>query len=163
MYSILKFSLYNTVIEAETLSKALIELDSPLIQLLKSTPTESAINDALLDMTTEFIGAFCSIISRYQQADTTKRVMGALWFVYTLVYKTGDQESLKVLSNAFASWVQSLPKEQYTIVFESFIEQAKDAAHNTEKYQETNNLVFLALFSLLLSHCTDGNYYYYLS
>lgn len=40
-------------------------------------------------MTTEFIAAFCSILSRYQQVDATKRVLAAIWFVYSLVYKTG--------------------------------------------------------------------------
>jgi hypothetical protein len=133
-----------------------------LIQLLQSTLTENAKNDAVLDMTTEFIAAFCSILSRYQQVDTTKRVMAALWFVYTLVYKTGDQESLEVLSNAFASWIQSLSKEQYTIVFEGFIEQVEEEAeYCTDKCKEKNNLVFLALFSLLLSHCTDSKYFSY--
>jgi hypothetical protein len=147
------------VIEAETLSKALTGLASPLVQLLQATLTEDTKNDAILDMATEFIAAFCSILSRYQQVDTTKRVMAALWFVYSLVYKNGNQESLEVLSNAFASWIQSLSREQYTIVFEGFAEQIeKEASDCTDQHKEKNHLVFLALFSLLLSHCADGKY-----
>lgn len=49
-------------------------------------------------MTTEFIAAFCSILSRYQQVETTKRVLAAIWFVYSLVLNTGNEKWICLLS-----------------------------------------------------------------
>jgi len=80
----------DEAIQAEELSKTLTALASPFIQFLQSALLSGkAQNNAVLNMTTEFIAAFCSILSRYQQVDTTKRVLAAIWFVYTLVYSTG--------------------------------------------------------------------------
>ncbi|KAK4518451.1 BHLH domain-containing protein [Mucor velutinosus] len=148
----------DEAIQAEELSKTLTALASPFIQFLQSALLSGkAQNNAVLNMTTEFIAAFCSILSRYQQVDTTKRVLAAIWFVYTLVYSTGDKESLEVLSNAFASWIQSLSKEQYTIVLQSFVEQAEEEADKRQDVaKKQHHLVFLSLFSLLLTHCTDS-------
>ncbi|KAL7313294.1 hypothetical protein PS15m_007055 [Mucor circinelloides] len=148
----------DEAIQAEELSKTLTALASPFIQFLQSALLSAkAQNSIVLNMTTEFIAAFCSILSRYQQVDATKRVLAAIWFVYTLVYNTGDKESLDVLSNAFASWIQSLSKEQYTIVLQSFMEQAEEeAAKRQDATKEQHHLVFLSLFSLLLTNCADS-------
>lgn len=150
----------DQAIEAEALSKTLTELASPFIQFLQSalvSDNKAQQGGIVLNMTTEFIAAFCSILSRYQQVDATKRVLAAIWFVYTLVYSTGDKESLDVLSSAFASWIQSLSKEQYTIVLQSFIEQAEEEADKRQDVtKEQHHLVFLSLFSLLLINCTDS-------
>lgn len=71
----------------------------------------------------------------------------------------GNEESLSTLSNAFASWIQSLTKEQYTILFDSFIEQAEEEAANRANVEkEQHHLVYLSLFSLLLSHCTISKF-----
>lgn len=170
----------SLAIQAEELSKTLTALASPFIQFLQSALLSAkAQNGVVLNMTTEFIAAFCSILSRYQQVDATKRVLAAIWFVYTLVYNTGkqvqsiqactqrliielssgDKESLDVLSNAFASWIQSLSKEQYTIVLQSFVEQAEEeAAKRQDATKEQHHLVFLSLFSLLLTNCADSMY-----
>lgn len=81
----------------------------------------------------------------------------------THYYLIGDKESLDVLSNAFASWIQSLSKEQYAIVMESFVEQAEEeAAKRQDVSKEQHHLVFLSLFSLLLSNCVDSMCIYYL-
>ncbi|CEP18278.1 hypothetical protein [Parasitella parasitica] len=123
----------DQAIEAEKLSSTLMALASPFIQFLQSALRSGKVqNDHLLNTTTEFIAAFCSILSRYQQTDATKRVLAAIWFVYTLVYNTGCKESLDVLSAAFASWIQSSSKEQYTIIFQSFVEQAEEEAANRQ-------------------------------
>lgn len=80
----------DEAIEAEEVSKTLTALASPFIQFLQSALlSEKAQHGVVLNMTTEFIAAFCSVLSRYQQVDTTKRVLAAIWFVYTLVYSTG--------------------------------------------------------------------------
>lgn len=64
-----------------------------------------------------------------------------------------------MLSNAFASWIQSLSKEQYTIVLQSFMEQAEEeAAKRQDATKEQHHLVFLSLFSLLLTNCADSMY-----
>lgn len=72
------------------------DLASPFIQFLQSALlSENSENVAVLNMTTEFIAAFCSILSRYQQVETTKRVLAAIWFVYSLVLNTGNFFFLK--------------------------------------------------------------------
>ncbi|KAI8087792.1 Urb2/Npa2 family-domain-containing protein [Gilbertella persicaria] len=145
----------DEAIGIEKLSKTLTDLASPFIQFLQSALQFN--KSAVLHMTTEFIAAFCSILTRYQQIDSTKRVLAAVWFVYSLVFKTGDQESIDILSKAFTSWVQSLSKEQYNIVFESFLEQAEDEAnHRVDSSKEQRTLVLLSLFSLLQSNCVDS-------
>lgn len=164
------------VIAAQELSKTLTNLASPFIQFLQATLSSKELeNNAVLQMTTDFIAAFCSILQRYQQVDTTKRVLAAIWFVYSLVYQTGkqhthdihnqilsffdigDKESLNTLSSAFASWIQSLTKEQYTIIFDSFMEQAEEeAANRANVKKEQHHLVYLSLFSLLVNHCAAG-------
>lgn len=64
-----------------------------------------------------------------------------------------------MLSSAFASWIQSLSKEQYTIVFQSFAEQAEEEADTRQDVaKEQHHLVFLSLFSLLLTNCADSMY-----
>ncbi|KAI8636630.1 Urb2/Npa2 family-domain-containing protein [Parasitella parasitica] len=148
----------DQAIEAKELSNTLTALASPFIQFLQSALlSKKAQNEVVLNMTTEFIAAFCSILPRYQQVDATKRVLAAIWFVYTLVFKTGDKKSLDVLSVAFASWIQSLSKEQYAIVLQSFVEQAEEeAAKRQDVTKDQHHLVFLHLFSLLLSSCVDS-------
>ncbi|GAA5808334.1 hypothetical protein MFLAVUS_001724 [Mucor flavus] len=147
----------DEVISAENLSKTLTDLASPFIQFLQSALLDSSQNNHVLNMTTEFIAAFCSILSRYQQVETTKRVLAAIWFVYTLVLNTGDQEAIETLSNAFGGWIQSLSKEQYVIVIDGFIEQSEQEANNRgDATKEQNHLVFLSLLSLLLKNCTDS-------
>ncbi|KAI8331286.1 Urb2/Npa2 family-domain-containing protein [Blakeslea trispora] len=148
----------DEVIAAEELSKTLTSLASSFIQFLQSAlqPNEAGYS-IVLNMTTEFIAAFCSISTRYQQIDITKRVLAAVWFVYSLVYKTGDQSSLSILSKAFASWIQSLSKEQYEIVFQSFVEQAEEESNNrADNTREERTLVYLSFLSLLLAHCADA-------
>jgi exosortase/archaeosortase len=83
--------LYSLVISAKELSQTLTALASPFIQFLQyALLLEKSENSAVLNMTTEFIAAFCSILSRYQQVETTKRVLAAIWFVYSLVLNTGN-------------------------------------------------------------------------
>lgn len=133
------------------------DLASPFIQFLQSALVDSSEDNDVLNMTTEFIAAFCSILSRYQQVETTKRVLAAIWFVYTLVLNTGDQEAIETLSNAFGSWIQSLSKEQYVIVIDGFVEQAEQEANNRgDAAKEQHHLVFLSLLSLLLKNCVDS-------
>lgn len=139
------------------------DLASPFIQFLQSALLDSSQNNHVLNMTTEFIAAFCSILSRYQQVETTKRVLAAIWFVYTLVLNTGDQEAIETLSNAFGGWIQSLSKEQYVIVIDGFIEQSEQEANNrSDATKEQNHLVFLSLLSLLLKNCTDSKYFIFI-
>ncbi|KAI8370172.1 Urb2/Npa2 family-domain-containing protein [Choanephora cucurbitarum] len=148
----------DEVIAAEELSKTLTSLASPFIQFLQSAlqPNEAGYS-VVLNMTTEFIAAFCSVSTRYQQIDITKRVLAAVWFVYSLVYKTGDQASISILSRAFASWIRSLSKEQYEIVFQSFVEQAEEESSNrTDNTREERTLVYLSFFSLLMTNCADS-------
>ncbi|KAI9329591.1 Urb2/Npa2 family-domain-containing protein [Pilaira anomala] len=146
----------DDVISAQNLSQTLTDLASPFIQFLQSALVDSSEDNDVLNMTTEFIAAFCSILSRYQQVETTKRVLAAIWFVYTLVLNTGDQEAIETLSNAFVSWIQSLSKEQYVIVIDGFVEQAEQEANNRgDVAKEQHHLVFLSLLSLLLKNCVD--------
>lgn len=66
---------------------------------------------------------------------------------------------MEILSTAFASWIQSLSKEQYTILIESFIEQSEEEANNRgDITKEQHHVVFLSLFSLLLKHCNDSKF-----
>jgi hypothetical protein len=54
-----------------------------------------------------------------------------------------------------------LSKEQYAIVLQSFVEQAEEeAAKRQDVSKEQHHLVFLSLFSLLLSNCVDSMYIY---
>ncbi|KAI7891608.1 Urb2/Npa2 family-domain-containing protein [Mucor mucedo] len=148
----------DEVISAESLSKTLTELASPFIQFLQSALLlNNSENITVLNMTTEFIAAFCSILSRYQQVETTKRVLAAIWFVYSLVLNTGDQDSIEILSNAFISWIQSLSKDQYIIVIDGFVEQAEEEAINRGVItKENHHLVFLSLLSILLKNCNNS-------
>lgn len=92
---------YFLVISAKTLSSTLTAVASTFIQFLQSALlSEKSENNAVLNMTTEFIAAFCSILSRYQQVETTKRVLAAIWFVYSLVLNIGNYLDNRVL------WVQ---------------------------------------------------------
>ncbi|RCI02663.1 hypothetical protein CU098_008721, partial [Rhizopus stolonifer] len=61
----------DEAIGIEKLSKTLTDLASPFIQFLQSALQFN--KSAVLHMTTEFIAAFCSILTRYQQIDSTKR------------------------------------------------------------------------------------------
>ncbi|KAI7907434.1 Urb2/Npa2 family-domain-containing protein [Cokeromyces recurvatus] len=145
----------DEVISAKELSKTLTALASPFIQFLQCTLLSE--NKVVLDMTTEFIAAFCSILSRYQQIDMTKHVLASIWFLFSLVYNTGAQESVKVLLNAFAAWIQSLSKEQYDVLIDGFLEQAEEeAANRSNPSKEQHHLVFLILFAQLLEHCEDS-------
>lgn len=75
---------------AEKISLTLTALASPFLEFLQFTLSiDDFENSIVLDMTTEFIAAFCSILSRYQKVETTKRVLAAIWFVYSLVLGTG--------------------------------------------------------------------------
>ena len=54
-----------------------------------------------------------------------------------------------------------MSKEQYAIVLQSFVEQAEEeAAKRQDVSKEQHHLVFLSLFSLLLSNCVDSMYIY---
>ncbi|KAI9477719.1 MAG: Urb2/Npa2 family-domain-containing protein [Benjaminiella poitrasii] len=144
----------DDVISAKELSKALTVLASPFIRFLQCTRLLE--NEVILNMTTEFIAAFCSILSRYQQMDMTKHVLASIWFVFSLVYNVDSEESVKILLDAFSTWIQSLSKEQYGTLIEGFLEQAEQEATNrSDSSKEQHHLVFLILFSQLLEHCVD--------
>lgn len=74
------------------MSISLTALASPFIEFLQSTLlAKDSDHSDVLHMTTEFIAAFCSILSRYQKVETTKRVLAAIWYVYSLVLRTGKK------------------------------------------------------------------------
>ncbi|CAO3606615.1 unnamed protein product [Mucor hiemalis] len=148
----------DDAIFAEKISLTLTALASPFLEFLQFTLSiDDFENSIVLDMTTEFIAAFCSILSRYQKVETTKRVLAAIWFVYSLVLGTvGDEASIDILASAFGSWVQSLSKDQYAILIESFVEQSEEEANSRNDIsKERHHLVFLSLFSLLLKNCKN--------
>ncbi|KAI9014519.1 Urb2/Npa2 family-domain-containing protein [Phycomyces nitens] len=151
----------ESVVDTVELSKKLVAVSSPFIQFMQvslrpSTLLNPELKSEVLNMTTAFIAAFCMTLSRYQQIQTTKRVIAVIWFVYSMVSKSGDQASIDSLSTTFSAWIQTLSKEEYDVLIKSFIEQSEEeTSYKDDTDRLHNHQVFLSLLKLVVLNSTD--------
>ncbi|KAI8967507.1 Urb2/Npa2 family-domain-containing protein [Mycotypha africana] len=151
----------DDILKANEIADVLTSLASPLLRYSQTMIKEiDGDSNKILSVLTEFIAAFCAILSRHQQVDMTKRVLATIWVVFTMVLETDDRQCLSTLLSAFASWVQNLSLEQYIIVINSFVEQAEDEANNAKLHKVEHNLTYLILLSSLLRNCVKGERVY---
>ncbi|KAL0077627.1 Urb2/Npa2 family-domain-containing protein [Phycomyces blakesleeanus] len=152
----------ESVVDTAQLSKKLVTLSSPFIQFMQaslrpSTLLSAELKTEVLNMTTAFIAAFCMTLSRYQQVHTTKRVIAVIWFVYSMVSKSGDQASIDSLSATFSAWIQTLSKEEYEILIKSFIEESEEETAQKDDIDRLHShQVFLSLLKLVVLNSTDA-------
>ncbi|KAG0170859.1 hypothetical protein DFQ28_001467 [Apophysomyces sp. BC1034] len=140
---------YSAVINTKELSSHVVALASPFTQFLQLSLRTG---ETGLDMTADFVATLCMTLSRYQQVDATKRVLAVIWFVHSIVSKPGAEHAVQTIAEAFKAWIQSLSKEQFDVLIESFVEQSEEEVRG----HGGNNKVFLFLLTRLLHDSTDA-------
>jgi hypothetical protein len=81
--------LLHIVLSTKELSRSLMGLASPVIQLLQSALDSNGSNTVICHMATEFIAAFCSMPSSHQHLKASKHILATFWFIYSLIYNAG--------------------------------------------------------------------------
>ncbi|KAG0748861.1 hypothetical protein G6F57_003035 [Rhizopus arrhizus] len=146
----------DKVLSTKELSRSLMGLASPVIQLLQSALDSNGSNTVICHMATEFIAAFCSMPSSHQHLKASKHILATFWFIYSLIYNAGDMASVELLSNAFVYWIKGSSREQFDLIVEGFIEQAEEQVANrsyAEKKQK--QVIFVRLLFLLFGASSD--------
>ncbi|KAG1471204.1 hypothetical protein G6F56_002260 [Rhizopus delemar] len=145
----------NKVIPMKELSGSLMELASPIIQLLQSTLDDST-KTIVCSLSTEYIAALCSMPMGDQHVKASKHILATFWFIYSLMHNIGDVVSIELLSNTFVSWIKNSSREQFDLVIIGFVEQAEEQAANRDSIEkEKHHLIFIQLLSLLFSASTE--------
>ncbi|KAI7866844.1 Urb2/Npa2 family-domain-containing protein [Spinellus fusiger] len=161
-HALVHYDSIYTVVDITQVSKSLVVASSPFIQFMQmslrpSTLLDSELKRDVLNITTSFITAFCTTLSRYQQLHTTKRVVAVIWFVYTMVSNSGDLTSIDTLSKTFSTWIQTLSKDDFEILIQSFIEQSEEEVlYRKEQNRFDKHRVFLDLLRLFIQNSTDA-------
>ncbi|KAI8144786.1 Urb2/Npa2 family-domain-containing protein [Fennellomyces sp. T-0311] len=152
-YAQLRGSQGNELVDLGALSKVMVALASPCTALLQRSlrSPSSSEHNAIMKMTTAFVGSLCKVLSRYQHVYVTERVFALIWFIFSMVH-TSDKHCAKSLCRTFSSWIGTLSNEQFAAVTQGFIEQSNRlVAQATDKDRK----VYLSLLIEMLRGATS--------
>ncbi|KAI8368318.1 Urb2/Npa2 family-domain-containing protein [Radiomyces spectabilis] len=151
----------DQVVQAKELSDSLIAVASPFMQFLQAylarISDDVLFTNALAESTIAFVGALCVTLSRYQEIDATKRILATIWFVYGLIAESGNRVAVQALDDTFTSWFESLPKHQFEVLVQSFLEQIEEETERRlDVEREGHRKICISLLVSLIKKSTSS-------
>ncbi|ORZ12704.1 Urb2/Npa2 family-domain-containing protein [Absidia repens] len=146
-------------IDVAELSEKTTKLVSPVVAHLQNCllSRSNTNTDDSLNMAVSFCSAICMTLSQHDQTDTTKRILSVIWVVVGLAYETKNTLAIQSVSDVFSKWIQSLSREQYSILVDSFVEQMTSLeVQPKDDRGRIAHHTFVSLVFLLLTKSNDG-------